>query len=76
MRLSHNQVLETYADQSNWPTDLEAAKAFAHEAIAVWKWQQKAPYYKALVDQATSVKRVQEVIIYPLLSGEGIGVIR
>lgn len=65
-----------YADQSNWPNTLDDARLFAHEAISNFKWKKKAPEFKAKIDRAKNVKRVQEVVIYALLSGEGNAVIK
>lgn len=65
-----------YIDQTNWPTDLEKAKQFAREAVGEWKWKDKAPKFLRQIDRATSVKRLQEIVIYPLLSGEGLAVIK
>lgn len=68
--------LEDYVNAANWPTDLEAAKEFAREAVTQWQWKEKAPKFLGEIDRATSIKRVQEIVIYPILSGEGNAVLK
>ena len=70
------KVLEFYANKKNWPLDLEEARKFAQEAIHQWNWPEKAPKFLALIDQAPTIKRMQELVLYPMLSGEGAAVIR
>lgn len=67
--------LEYYADQNNWPSDLSDAKEFGKDALKDWKWKKKAPIFMAQIDRAKTVKRIQELVIYTLLSGEGLKVI-
>lgn len=71
-----SEELEYYVNEANWPTDLEAAKEFAKEAVLKWQWNEKKPRFIAKIDRARTVKQVQELLIYPLLSGEGMGVIK
>jgi len=68
--------LEHYVNAANWPSDVEAAREFAREAINRWAFKEKAPKFLAQIDKASTVKRLQEIVIYPLLSGEGLGVVR
>jgi len=68
--------LDQYVNASNWPTDLEEAKTFAREAIEQFKWKEKVPGFLRQVDKATTVARLQEIVIYPLMSGEGLKVIK
>lgn len=68
--------LNYYANKSNWPLDLVQAKEFAREAINTWVWKEKAPRFIAQIESATSVRRVQELTLYSLLSGEGLKVIK
>lgn len=68
--------LTKYANQANWPSDLNAAKDFAREAVTTWKWKEKAPKFLAEIDEARTIKRLQEIVIYPLLSGEGMKAIK
>ena len=63
--------LEDYANASNWPTSLEEAKQFAHDAISHFKWKNKIPVFAQQIETATTIKRLQEIVIYPILSGEG-----
>lgn len=65
-----------YVNQANWPTELAQAKEFAKEAVTTWKWKEKAPKFIAEIERATTVKRLQEIVIYPLLSGEGLKAIK
>jgi hypothetical protein len=68
--------LEKYANSANWPNTLGECKTFATEAVQTWKWKKKAPEFIKEIEGATSIKRVQEIVIYPLLSGEGLAVHR
>lgn len=68
--------LNHYVNKNNWPTDLEPARLFAREAIIKWIYKEKITRFLRQVDSATSVKRIQEITIYPLLSGEGLKVIK
>lgn len=68
--------VEYYVNASNWPTTLAEAKTFGEEAITAWAWKEKAPRFIKQINKATSVKRIQELVIYPLLSGEGLGVVK
>lgn len=64
--------LEYYINKANWPSDLENAKVFAHDAISAWNFKEKAPEYIAKVDRARSLQEVQRIIIFTFLSGEGL----
>jgi len=68
--------LEFYVNAKNWPKELEAAKEFARNAILTFQWKKKAPKFLAAIDNASTVKRVQQIVINPILSGEGIGVVK
>jgi hypothetical protein len=68
--------LEQYVDASTWPTDLAEAKEYGKTAVNQFKWKEKVPTFLDQIDKASSVKRVQEIVIYPLLSGEGLGVVK
>ena len=68
--------VEWFVNKNNWPQDLEYARAFAHEAVNTWKWKRKSETIKQEIDAATSVARLQQLVIYPLLSGEGLTVIK
>lgn len=72
----NDAILEKYAAAANWPSDLSAAKEFARQAINEWDFKQKAPEFLAKIDRATTIKRLQELIIYSMLSGQGHGVIK
>lgn len=73
---TNERDLEFYVNAANWPSDLEAAKDLARESISKWKFQDKAPKFLREVDKARTVGRLQEIAIYPLLSGAGLGVIK
>lgn len=68
--------VEHYVNEANWPKGLDEAKAFGVEGITAWAWKDKAPKFIMQINRATSVKRVQQLVIFPLLSGEGLGVIK
>ena len=68
--------IEYYVDAKNWPKDLDGAKAFAKQAWGKFKWKKKAAKFKDEIDRATTVARVQSLVINPLLSGEGNSVIK
>lgn len=68
--------VEYYVNEANWPKGLDEAKAFGVEGITAWAWKEKAPKFIMQINRATSVKRVQQLVIFPLLSGEGLGVIK
>lgn len=68
--------LEYYVNAANWPTDLEAAKELTRESISKWKFQKNAPKFLRQVDEACTISRLQQIAIYPLLSGSGLGVIK
>lgn len=68
--------LNYYANKDNWPSDLVLAKEFAKQAIKEWDFKEKAPRFIAQIEAAPTVKRVQELTLYPLLSGEGLKVIK
>lgn len=76
VHMSNNKKpVEYYVDESNWPSTLEEAKQFAREALEAWAYKDKVPQFLEEVDKATSILRVQKIVVYPLLSGEGLGVI-
>lgn len=68
--------VEYYVNAANWPTDLAEAKAFGEEAVTAWAWKEKAPKFIREINNATSVRRIQTLVIYPLLSGEGLAVVK
>jgi len=68
--------VEFYVDDRNWPQDLDEAKEFAAEAIEAWAFKDKQEKFLMEINACSTLKRVQELVIYPLLSGEGIGVIK
>lgn len=68
--------LSKYVDQANWPTEFTDAKMFAVQAITDWTFEAKRPKFLAQIEKATTIKRLQEIVIYPLLSGEGMKVIK
>jgi len=68
--------LSKFVNQNNWPKELEDAREFARDAVMNWKWKEKSPMFLAQIDNAKTVKRLQEIVIFPLLSGEGMKVIK
>lgn len=68
--------LEQYANKDTWPKDLPAAKEYARQAVNEFQWKDKVPELLAEIDKATRIARLQEIVIYPLLSGEGNFVIK
>lgn len=71
-----NPKLAFYANKDNWPGDLEQAREFARKAINEWDWKEKTPKFLAKVDAAKSVAQLQNIVLMPMLSGEGLGVLR
>lgn len=69
-----SKELEYYANKDNWPSDLEKAKEFAKGALKKWKWKEKAPKFISKIENASSVSKVQELVLNTMLSGEGLGV--
>lgn len=67
---------EDYVNQDNWPNDLMSAREFAREAILAWTWKKKAPERLAQVNRAKTIKRLQEIVAYAVLAGEGNSVIK
>ena len=68
--------LEYYVNKDNWPTDLEEAREFARQAISEWKFKDKVEKHLRNVERATSVERLQQLIVQTMLSGEGLGTIK
>lgn len=68
--------LDYYINKNNWPNDLDEAKSFAHDAVSIWKYKEKAPEFMAKIDRAPSVAEVQKLVVYSFLSGEGNASIR
>ena len=68
--------MDKYINQSNWPTELEASRLFALQALKDMKYRNNVPKLMRAVEAAPSVKRVQMIIINAILSGEGLRVVR
>ena len=68
--------LARFVDRANWPDDLNKAKAFAQQAFKQFQWKEKIPQFLSELDRADTVEKVQQLVIYPLLSGEGLQVIK
>lgn len=68
--------LSFYVNKDNWPTDLEQAKKFGIEASSKWKWKNKSERFIEEIKNCSSVTRVQQLVIFPLLSGDGLKVIK
>ena len=67
--------MDKYINQANWPTTIESAKDFAKEALDEMKYRNNVPALTRAVENATSVKRVQMIVINSILSGEGLKVL-
>ncbi len=68
--------LTDYVNSANWPTELDPAKEFAREAVSKWIWKDKAPDFLVKIDNARTIHQLQEIVIYPILSGEGNAVLK
>lgn len=71
-----NSNINKYIDKKNWPNDLYDAKQFANQALSEFKFRKKIDKFAADVDAATTVHRVQFIIINAILSGDGFGVVK
>ena len=71
-----NTDLSFYVSEVNWPNELEPARDFARQAVSEWKWKDKSEKILREIEKAGTIKRLQQLVIYPILSGEGIGVIK
>ena len=63
--------LEKFVDSKNWPKDLAAAKEFGKEATAQFKFKDKIEKFNNEIDKATTVAKVQSVVINAIMAGEG-----
>ena len=74
-KMMKNQTLDQEIQSISWPTDLLEAKEVARKIFANWQWKKKRPQFDGELERATNVKRVQELVYYTYLSGDGNGVI-
>lgn len=71
-----NSTINKYINKNNWPNDLNDAKQFAKSALSEFKFRKKIDKFAKDVDAATTVHRVQFIIINAIMSGDGFGVIK
>ena len=74
-KMIENQTLDQRIQSISWPEDLLEAKEIARKLFATWQWKKKRPMFDGELERATNVKRVQELVYYTYLSGDGNGVI-
>lgn len=65
-----------FINQDNWPTDVDDARAFGLQALKYFRYRDQVPKLTAAVQRATTVQRIQHIIINAILSGEGYRVIK
>ena len=69
-------TMETFINKDNWPTELAEAKVFAMQAVDTFAFKDKIPAFKRDIEKATSVNKLQFMIVNAAMSGSGLSVLR